>query len=104
MNIDKLKGLRSISSTAKLMRPMRVSSECEFATFSELAQLSQEKGRLNGEKENWQERLKRIDARLGEIAELEESLRRQMAIAVDMSMTQDARWIAGEGREVIVKY
>ena len=104
MNIGKLRGLRDISSTVNLIRPKRVSAECESATFNELARLSQEKVRLNGEKENWQEKMRRIDARLGEIAELEESLRTQIAIALNMADTQDARRIAGEGREVVVRY
>jgi len=104
--MNKLRGVRNIPSVMKLRRPRRVRAQGESAIFNELAQLSQEKVRLNEERENWQERIEWIDARLREIEELEESLRRQVAPKEEIALdAQDVKQAAGKGRhEVIVKY
>jgi len=74
--------------------------------YNELAQLSREREWLSKEKRNWQERIRRIDARLREIAELQESLQQEVAVRKEADIDiRDAKQAAeGEKREVVVKY
>jgi hypothetical protein len=107
--MSKLRGIRDIPSTMKLRRSMRVraQSEYDYEILNELARLGREKAWLCKEKENWLEKIDRINARLSEIEELAGSLRQQIAarenIASDVQGT--AKQAAGkEGREVVIRY
>ena len=102
----KLRGVRNIPSATKLIRPTRVRAQCEYDIFNKLAQLSQEKARLDKEKKNWQKRVKWIDVHLSEIEKLEESLQRQIAAKEKITPeVQDSKQTAGKERsEVVIKY
>lgn len=102
----KFRGIRDIPSVVKLKRLGQVRARCEYETLNELARLSREKTWLNKEKENWQERIDRIDARLREIEELERSLHQRMAVEEKINTdAQGAMQVADkEKHEVTIKY
>jgi predicted nuclease with TOPRIM domain len=107
--MNKLRGVRDIPSSMKLRRSVRVraQSEYEYEILNELTQLGREKARLCKEKENWQEKIDRINARLSEIEELERSLHRRIAIRENTAPdVQDVpkQAVGKEGREVVIKY
>jgi len=104
----KLRGLRHISSAMKhrlVSMPERVCAQSESDILSELARLGKEKQRLDEERENWQERVWSIDARLKDVNKLEEWLQQrmeQMAMKQEVDLdAQDAKWA---GHEIVIKY
>jgi archaellum component FlaC len=104
--MNKLRSLQDIPSSIKNLRSglCSQSKHDEYRIFNELAQLSRERGRLGKERENWQEKLDRIDARLEQIEEQEEFLRQQIAMKIS-SHTEDHKQ-AGvkEAQEMVLKY
>jgi len=104
----KLRGLRNISSAMKhklASMPERMRSQSEYEILHELARLGKEKERLDGERENWQERVYWIDERLKEVKRLEESLQRRMEqMAAEQEVVLDVQDVKWSGREVIIKY
>jgi len=110
--MNRLRGLRDISTFMNLRRSRALAQRNVYEIFNELAQMAREKARLIRERENWQERLDRIDERLKEIDKLEVSLRQCIAEkekaasdVEDAKDVQDTKQTAkSEGREVTVKY
>jgi predicted nuclease with TOPRIM domain len=101
----RLRGLQDIPSIMKLEHARRsraYTQDDEYEIFNELAQLGRERTRLIRERENWQEKIDRIDARLTDIEEAEERLRQR----IDMKRASyHADQTNGkEGREVVIKY
>lgn len=104
-----VKGLHGTPSIMKLRQRQRVCLQVQYEheIFSERAQLSREKTWLNEEKENWQERINRINNRLLNIEKLEETLiQKQMAMKEQISRNVEggSRTPDRELREMIIKY
>jgi len=105
--MNKLKGLEDIPSTMSPRRLRRSLTEPdhEHEIFSEMARLSREKLWLSRERQSWQERIERIDARLKEVAKLEESLQQQMVKkSPTFCDTKQTAKNDNSKHEVIVKY
>jgi len=100
----KIRGIQHLPRGVKGGLPRQARSQHEI--FNELARLGREKEWLNKEMRVWQERLKRIDVRLGEIDELQDMLQRQIAMKEESARNiQDVEQTAGnEKREVVVRY
>jgi len=100
----KIRGIQHLPRGVKGGLPRQARSQHEI--FNELARLGREKEWLNKEKRVWQERLKRIDARVGELEELQDVLQRQIAMKEESTYNiQDADQSAGnEKREVVIRY
>jgi hypothetical protein len=102
-----IKRLYDIPSMAKLGQRRRMGSQIQYEheVLTELAQLSREKTWLNKEKDNWQERISRIDNRLLEIGKLEETLiQKQMAMKEQVSPDIDNCPSDKKTNEMIIKY
>jgi len=104
-----VKGLHGIPSIMKLRQRQRVCLQVQYEheIFSERAQLSREKTWLNEEKENWQERINRINNRLLDIEKLEETLiQKQMAMKeqIPLDIERGSQTSYKEAREVVIKY
>lgn len=102
-----IKGLCDIPNVTKLGQRRRVYSQAqyEYEILSELAQLSREKTWLNKEKENWQEKINRINNRVLDIERLEETLiQKQMAMKEQISLDIDNRPSDKKANEMIIKY
>ena len=104
--MNKLRSLQDIPSAIKNLKSgLRSQGKYdEYATFNELAQLSRERVRLGKERENWQEKLDRIDARLEQIEKQEESLRQQIAMKISSHAKGHGQPAAKESREMVLKY
>lgn len=103
------KELHGIPNMMKLGKRQRVRSQVqhEHEILSELAQLSREKTWLNKEKDNWQERINRINKRLLDIEELEKSLIPKQTVIKEQSpidVKRGNQTSAKESHEIIVKY
>lgn len=102
-----IKGLCDVLNVTKLGQRRRVRSQVQYEheILSELAQLSREKTWLNKEKENWLERINRINERLLDIGKLEEALiRKQMAMKEQVPLDENNRISDKETHEMIIKY
>ena len=76
-------------------------------SLDELAQLMRQKARLLDERENWQRRIDRIDARLARIAAMEESCQQALAGKDAELAAQAAEEEAGHKEklgEVLMRY
>jgi len=101
-----IKGLCDVNMM-KLGQRRRMGSQVqyEYEVLTELSQLSREKTWLNKEKENWQERINRINNRLLEIGKLEETLiQKQMAMKEQVSPDIDNCPSDKKANEMIIKY
>lgn len=99
-----IKGLCNIPSVTKLRR---VRSQTQYEILNELAQLSREKVQLNKEKENWQEKINRVNKRLLDIERLEETLiQKQMAMKeqIPLDVEGGSQTSYKEARVVVIKY
>lgn len=102
-----IKGLCDIPNGTKIGQRRRMGSQVqyEYEVLNELSQLSREKTWLNKEKENWRERINRINNRLLDIERLEETLiQKQMAMKEQISLDIDNRPSDKKANEMIIKY
>lgn len=104
--MNKLRSLQDIPSAIRNLRSGLSSQgeHNEYRIFNELAQLSRERARLGKERENWQERLDRIDTRLKQIEKEEESLRQQIAMKTPSHAEGHEQPAAKEASEMVLKY
>lgn len=104
--MNKLRSLQDIPSALKNVRSgLRSQGKYdEYKIFNELAQLSRERMRLCKERENWQGKLDRIDKRLEQIEEQEESLRHEMSMKMSFHAKEHKQPAAKEGSEMVLKY
>ena len=103
-----IKGLYDIPSVTKLGQRRRMGQvQYEYEVLNELSQLGREKAWLHKEKENWQERLNRINKRLLDIEKLEKTLiQKQMAMKEQrpLDVERGSQTSDKETREMIIKY
>jgi FtsZ-binding cell division protein ZapB len=110
--MKKLKGIRDIPSTMKLQQSRKLRDQDfddEYEVFNALAQLGREKSRLKQERENWQDRINRIDTRLEEINKLIDLLQDRTARKngrpdVDNANIKEAELTENKDREIVIKY
>jgi len=98
-----------IPNATKLGQRRRMGSQVqyEYEILNELSQLGREKVWLNKEKENWQERINRINNRLLDIEKVEETLiQKQIAMKdqISLDVKGGSQTSDKEAREVVIKY
>jgi hypothetical protein len=94
MNTAMTSGQRSLPRTQDGMR-------------NDLAQLKREEGRLTWERQAWQARIQRIDARLAEMAHREKSFRHAVTAEEDRALDAKAPETTGRketANQMIIRY